>query len=509
MQRNFLALLISSVIFLSIGITGCTKVDTTSIGSDLIPNVDNIHTFDTTLDITTTQGLFTDDSTRVARTANHIVGNINYDPLFGKTTANLFLELKPSFFPYYFGNAGDTITGNPNVGIDSIVLCLSYKGLYGDSTLPQTFELYQMDNGVTNFVDSSYKLNFQPNVLSSKKIGETTFDPRAARNFTFLANHTDSVQNQIRIKISSTYATTFINELFGRDSTATAGNNAFYSDSAFKKFYKGFEIRSTSTTGNALYYVSLTDATTRLEVHYRKRRNNNVDTVYSSFPVSYLSGTGVSLAAHANYLQRDRSGTDISNWTSSSDALYIQSTPGSYANFEIPGLTGFPKCIIHRAELIVEQVPTTGPQGLLDDILISPSYLYVDLAPTGTSTVFKPLYYDLAPTSSYDPDNSTLGYFLPSNGIDFSYFGGYARTRFDVLSGKNITYYNFNLSRYVQNMIVKSTENYKLRLYAPFSTDYYGYIYPFNNSLAYGRVKIGSDKNPNYKPRLRIIYSKI
>ncbi len=468
-------------------------MDTTNLGSDLIPAVDNVHTFDTLLTINTTQGEFLNDSTRVTRSMNHVIGSISNDPLFGKTLANLFLELKPSTFPFYFGSKGDTVTGSSDVGVDSVVLCLSYEGLYGDSTIPQTFSVYQMDNGTTNFKDSSYKLNYQPNVEPTKLLGQATIDPRYLRNYTYFSNGLDSAKNQIRIKLSDA----FKNELFGRDSTSgNTLNNAFRSDSIFKTFYKGFEVRANAAGGNALLYVNLLNANTRLEVHFRKRKNNNVDTTFASFP---LAADG----AHANYVQRDRSGSEFTS--PDANALYIQTTPGTYANLAIPELSTFPNSIIHRAEVIIEQIPTPGG---LDNIFISPNYLYLELIDPSTGTGFKPIYYDLSPTTSYDPDNSAQGYFLPVNGIDFNYFGGYARTKLDNF-GNKISYYNFNLSRYVQNTITKGTQNYSLRLSAPIYTDYYGYAYPFSNSLAYGRVKVGAGNNPDYKLRMRIIYSKI
>ncbi len=502
MHRNFLALIISFLFVFSICNSGCTKVDTTGLGSDLIPAVDNVHTFDTLLEVNTTQAMLFDDSTRVTRTQNHVLGSINNDPLFGKTKADLFLEFKPPSFPYFFGSAGDTLNW-VDAGVDSVVLCLSYKGLYGDSTKSQTFEVYQMDNATTNFKDSAYKLDFQPNVSSTKLLGSTTVDPRSLRGYTFLANGKDSVQNQVRIKITDPG---FKATLYNRDSTiANTSNNAFRSDSIFKTFYKGFEVRSTSSSGNSLFYISLTDATTRLEVHYRKRNKGKVDTTYSSFQFNTAGTASYSVGSHATNLKRDRTSSEYPN-SPNSDFLYIQSTPGTYANLTIPSLGTFPNSIIHRAELIVEQVPTLDQE--LDKILISPTYLYLDLVSPSTGTGFKPIYYDLSPFSSYDPDNSAAGYFLPVNGIEFAYFGGYARTKQDHL-GKTISYYNFNLSRYVQNTITKRTTNYDLRLYAPFNMDYYGLAYPFNNSLAYGRVKIGSGTNPDYKLRMRIIYSKI
>ena len=48
-----------SAIFL---LTACTKIDTTHLGSDLIPSVDNVNTFETTLDVV----------------ANNYIGNEEY-----------------------------------------------------------------------------------------------------------------------------------------------------------------------------------------------------------------------------------------------------------------------------------------------------------------------------------------------------------------------------------------------------------------------------------------------
>lgn len=108
----------------------CTKIDTTQIGSDLIPVVDNINTFADTLDIFSTQGVF-NDTTRLTLFEDYTLGKISNDPLMGQTDARLFLQLKPPFYPYFFGIPNDTI-----LGVDSVILCLNFKGFYGDSTVP-------------------------------------------------------------------------------------------------------------------------------------------------------------------------------------------------------------------------------------------------------------------------------------------------------------------------------------------------------------------------------------
>ncbi|MBK7122368.1 MAG: DUF4270 family protein [Chitinophagaceae bacterium] len=130
MQKRILPLAITAFILFSVIGFNCTKLDTTDLGSDLLPAVDNVNTFDTILSINSTQGFF-NDSSYISKYDDYAVGSISNDPLFGLTQASIFMQLKPPFYRFYFGDPGDTI-----VGLDSIVLCLKYRGFYGDSLIP-------------------------------------------------------------------------------------------------------------------------------------------------------------------------------------------------------------------------------------------------------------------------------------------------------------------------------------------------------------------------------------
>jgi WD40 repeat protein len=188
--------------------------------------------------------------------------------------------------------------------------------------------------------------------------------------------------------------------------------------------------------------------------------------------------------------------------------LYLQGQPGTYASLSIPGLDTFKNTnrIIHRAELIIEQVPTDP----INDVTFAPpNYLYLDLKDTGTSVPvrYKPIYLDLNTSEFYDPDNS-LG-FYPTT-VDFSYFGGFIRKKTGPGSSF-INYYDINISRYIQQLVKNHGTNYKFRLFPAYSIHYPQYFAyrDYYNSIAYGRVKVGSGSNTAYPMRLRIIYSKL
>ncbi|MFZ1371155.1 MAG: DUF4270 family protein [Ferruginibacter sp.] len=499
MQKRILPLAITAFILFSVIGFNCTKLDTTDLGSDLLPAVDNVNTFDTILSINSTQGFF-NDSSYISKYDDYAVGSISNDPLFGLTQASIFMQLKPPFYPYYFGNAGDTI-----VALDSIVLCLKYRGFYGDSLIPVHLEVREVND--TQFaIDSVYKENttaYQPNIAGTI-LASANIDVRTLGNYIKFNNGRDSVNNQIRIKMPAGWAM----QLFNRDSiAANMVNNAFFSDSFYRRFYNGIAVLG-GGGGNGLIYTNLSDTSTKIEIHYKKKTAGKIDSVYSSFrlnPSLADDEPNKPVSNTSNYINRTRAGYPVSNPVPGEH--YLQTAPGTYVNLHIPGLAGLSNRIIHRAEVIVEQIPTDP---VLDEKLAAPNFLYLDLIDSGSVPKWKPVYYDLNTAVLYDPDYKTSIPYWPGD-IDYLYFGGYRRSKTDPF-GQQIKYYNFNVSRYVQHIVTNRMPVYDMRIYAPFNINYaqlsVTYI-PFENNLAFGRVRIGSGSNPNYRLRLRIVYSKI
>ena len=501
MQIKPLRFYIATLAIFSFCNWSCTKIDSTVLGADLIPAVDNVLTFADTLfiDASREQNV---DTTRISRSETHVLGNINNDPVFGKTKANIFLQLKPSFFPFYFGASKDTINPvkYPSTHFDSVFLCLSYTGFYGDTTKPQRLRVYRLDENTTNFADTvSHMLSFLPDKpYLANLLGEGVINQPDLKNYTFLkTSKKDSVTRQIRIKLSNT----FLASLVSGDSTGAGPNNFYYNDSTFKNKFKGFAITAQGgSDANGLFYINLKDAATRLEVHYVAQNNNKLDTAFSSFPLSTGVLASVTASANANSIVRDTSSAEFPGAPDPA-ALYIQSAPGSAISLSIPALSNLSNRIVHRAEIILEQVPGSAN----DNVLTPPQYLYLDIIDTGATKKYKPLYYDLSPNAFYNPDLTSS--FFPSAGVDVAYYGGFMRNVTDASGTRS--FYNFNLTRYVLNLVTNHTTNYKFRVYAPYNLNYYGFTLTYKNNLAYGRVKVGKGTNPKSRLRMRIVYSKI
>jgi hypothetical protein len=505
MQKSLLQF--SLIFFGFVFFASCTKFDSTSIGDELIPEVDNVNTFADTLDVISIQDSFAGnfkDSSVLSLNDSYALGKLADPSPLGLTNANLYLQLKPAFYPYVVGTYGrDSI-----VETDSVVLCLGYKSFYGDTLTPLQLQVFEVGQNAGNW-DSLGKLNninFAPPVNIGAPLSELkSFDLRQLGNYVKVGLK-DSAKNQIRIKLSND----FKNRLFGFDTSATTTNNAFRSDSIFRSKFNGFAVMVQQ--GNALAYIGLTDANTRLELHYKKRTRPAVDSpyvvtkdsVYSSFSFNTTTIGSVRRSQVANNIIRSRGALP-----DGSQEIYIQTSPGTFATLEIPALTNYSNRIVHRAELQIQQIPDLSS----DKIFTEPINLYLDLVDTGTNR-WKPVYFDLNPSYLYDPDNQTSGYpYFPFvGGVDVNYFGGNLRKKVGPVGEQS--YYNFNLTRYVQQLVTKKTRNHKLRVYAPFNFSYPQYgsnVISYYNPIAYGRVKVGggSNANPAYRMRLRVVYSNI
>jgi hypothetical protein len=192
----------------------------------------------------------------------------------------------------------------------------------------------------------------------------------------------------------------------------------------------------------------------------------------------------------------------------------LQTSPGTFANLRIPALDTFQNAIIHRAQISIEQIPDDP---ILDSILSVPPYMYLDLIDT-PSKRWKPLYYDLNPNVRYDPDYKSGFPYFPTGDIDYTYFGGFARKKTNVL-GQNVYYYDLNVTRHVQKIVSRVYRNYDFRLFPGSRVLYPQYTtssfvasdLPLDNPLGFGRIKVKSGSYPDNRVKMRmvIIWSKI
>jgi hypothetical protein len=481
LPKALLTLLLASLLLAS-----CTKVKSTDIGVELLPAIDNITTFDTTLEIVSVNRLFGDSAIPLvgkdfqARAMEHVLGAISNDPLFGTTTASIFMEMRPPFYPYFFENVKDSLY------LDSVVLCLKWNRTFGDTNALQKVNVFKSLNVIRTDTSYNTDVNFRYGTL----LGTKDFRPRDLNDSLFPFGQ--RLANQFRIRLSDEFG----RELLGLDSSK---GKPYGSDSAFREYFRGFAIVSGGTSGglqpNALMGFSPSDTVTQLALYYRAMKNGKVDTLYRRFRFD-----NIPIGGNANRVVRDHSGSEITRHLSGGgpkgDSLvYIQTAPGSYAILRIPAIQAFKaskgNVIVNLAELVMEQVPDSRFPGI-DGVMSVPDRLYMDFLDT-TTYVQTPFLTDAFDGGSYVPQ----------------LFGGAPSFMKDA-SGNTTARYRFYITRYLQNIITRNTGNFPIYLYAPYNASYTNLLIGFNaNKLAQGRVRLGGGSHSTKRMRLRIVYTKL
>ena len=479
---RFILFIVSFTLFI---ITSCKKLnDPTDLGDDIIPGVDGVNTFDTTLTVEAYNSIFESakDSVYSFASEDHILGTITNDPFFGKTDASIFLQLKPESFPFNFVSG----VKKDSMYIDSVVVVLGWTGNWGDTTIRQQVRVYEMDQSNQFRADSIYLLR-ENGFTYSNLLGTKDFFPHELNDS--IKAFQDTTVGQLRIPLSNSFG----RRLLDYDTT-----NAYKTDSAFNTYVRGLAVVPQVTQGNALMSFAIYDnPKTKLAIYYRYTKGGQDDTT-----VTYFGFNGNS-SAHHNYIHRDFTGTPLAaaSATSTEDQLiYLINTPGSFATLKIPGLRTLSNRIINRAELIVEQVYDPS-----DNLFTPPDGLMLDVYDSSLSG------YKLTPFD-YAPDNNGNG------GIAYGLFG---KKTVDG-SGNPIKQWNFIITRYVQNVLTKKEPVHDFRLVAKkyvidrvktsFSTNTGDYTYftaNVNPQHAIGRVRVGGGNHPTQRMRLRIVYTKL
>lgn len=470
----------------------CTKVnEATVLGDDLIPAVDNVNTFDTTISLDAAYHWFNDTSKHYI-SDNMALGKIS-DPLFGTATADMYFNLSSgaggtSYGAYPFGTDRNSVQG-----IDSVVLSLSYQSGYGDTLGSQfTAQVYEIDPGSDFDKDTLYRFNTAgfrtlPKLLGTKQFYTTSLDDSIP--VLRKGDSTTKVANVLRIPLDSSVA----KKLMSFDTSSTSGNGGYYSDSVFQKLFKGLAVKATTSSGNGAFaYFNLSDlAKTQLIVYYRQiTTSGTVDSAASTVFTHARYG-------QANSIIRNASGEYLANLDKpAAQNFYLQSSPsGSYVSIKIPDFEKFPNRVIHRAELIATQVADPN-----NPYFFPPNLLFLDHKGPYGGTAVDTAYF-------FEKDILTTA----TGTFDYAGFGGKI---------KSDNTYRFNLTRYVQGLVTRKERNDSLRLYVPVRADVYEpttksiLAYPYNNILdnpAKGRVVLAGSRfaDSARRLRLRIIYSNL
>lgn len=462
-------------------IFSCTKIITTDIGSGLIPPVDGVNTKDTVLDVVSKNAGY--DTVGVGISDDHVLGFVN-DPVFGTTKASVNFQIAPTVSPFYLGIPKDSVV------LDSVVLCLSYHSAWGDtlSSSPLKLHVYSMDPEELFNANLTYSNNttFEHAQELTEFGTAKVVDISTLNDVDSTVFNKEETTNQLRIRLNKSFGQQLINY-----DSATV----YQSDSTFYNSLRGLIVEP-EENGNALMEINLLDTATHLSLYYHTL--DGKDTLTRRFSPNSLT------SASSNTILRDYQGTQIPSYVSSSNAnddlIFMQTSPGTYANLDISSLKGMPNVIVHRAEVLMYQVPDLN--GNSADAILTPPNLFIAAHMQDSVRRFA-IPYDII-------FNGTI--------TNLTQFGVAPKSQTDPNTGRTTSFYSFDVSRYVQGVITRRDTLFNLVLYAPYNQ----YIYPNDstiyavpiaspslNNVAIGRIRLGGGSNQQYKMRLHIVYSPV
>ena len=210
--------LTGAILLLSVVVWGCKQGDL-SLGVNVLPGVKILDTRYHQEKTSITTAVFTDSKIRVDRPKYNLLGSFN-DPIFGRTDASFAAQFRLPFYRAF----------TPTAAIDSVVLSMDYKIIYGDTVSSQSVQVYELASSLN--YDAKYLSSYNiKNLASSDPIGSGSFIPK----FRTDSLKTDTTLQNIRIRLKNSFGTS----LLGIDSMSMKSSDEFL------KVFKGLYISST------------------------------------------------------------------------------------------------------------------------------------------------------------------------------------------------------------------------------------------------------------------------
>jgi len=404
-HRQTSILSISIVFLLLVFLATSCKKTPSQLGANLLPDSAlNVYYTDTASLITYSMPI---DTTRTDELVNSYIGSIT-DPVFGETQSDLYTKIIQSTVGHRFGT-------NPK--LDSLVLQLTYAGIYGDSTTTLKLHVYELSEDIV--YDSVYYSNHVVKT-SQTDLADLSFHPQPHHNIII---NGDTIKNVLRIRLSD-LSDELGNRLLNADTTVLDSNELFMD--YFKGLYLTTDIVN---NGGALASFTTTAASTLMTVYYSNDEN---DSLHYAYTIS-------SAMARVNHYQHDfskGSQTFINqvvnhDTTLGRERFYVQGLAGVKTIIRFPDIRKFArlgKIGVNEAKLVLPGIDTTNYLGAPDKLSL------IRIASDSTYTVL-------------DDD---------SQGAD--YFGG------TYNSASNS--YEFRITHYIQSLIQDTTQtNYGLLLF--------------------------------------------
>jgi len=389
--------LTGAILLFSVVVCGCKQGDQT-LGINLLPGVKILDTRYHQEKASITTSIFTDTKIRVDRPAYNLLGSFN-DPLFGRTDASFAAQFRLPYHPDYSATAS----------IDSIVLRMTYKKIYGDTISSQTFQVFEMA-GDLNY-DAKYLSSFNiKNLASSTLIGTGHFIPK----FRTDSLQTDTTEQVIRVPLNKSFGS----NLLGIDSLKMTSNDDFL------KIFKGLFISSTPINRRGTL-VSVNATASMVVLYYHDAASDTLGFAYR------VTANSANVASYVHDYSLARFYTNLNKEINTDSLIYVQPTGGIKSKILVPSFTTWKDSANYA---INKATITFHADTIMSDYrrYAMPDRLYLTLDSLGT---------EIFPADSQ---------------LSSTYYGGF----YDATTAT----YTFNVTQHLQQIIAGTKQNYPFYL---------------------------------------------
>jgi hypothetical protein len=308
--------LTGAILLLSVVVGGCKQGDP-SLGVNLLPGVKILDTRYHKDSTNISTSIVTDSKIRVDRPFFDLLGSFN-DPLFGRTDASFAAQFRlMNYNPAYPSTAS----------IDSIVLRLTYKVIYGDTLSSQTLQVYELTGGLT--FEAKYLSSFNVKSLASPEmLGSASFIPKFRSTD---STKTDTILQVITIPLSKSFGT----RLLGIDSLSSISNDIFLNK------FKGLYINSVpiNRKGTLVSIYTTRPSTSTVEtkpmitLYYHDAKRDTLGYDY------YATENSANVASFDHDYSLARFFPNLDKEINPDTLIYIQPTGGIKSKVLVPSLS--------------------------------------------------------------------------------------------------------------------------------------------------------------------------
>lgn len=385
--------LVGAILLFTVLIYGCQKGDET-LGLNLLPGVQVIETRYFRDSTSITAFTFSDNKINVERPRYNLLGSFN-DPLFGVTKGSFAAQFRLPYYPRFESDAT----------LDSLVLQMSYKYVYGDTLTTQTILVHEL-TGDLNY-DANYLSSFDVKSLASPTIlGSGDIIPKFRTDST----KQDTTAQIVRLRLDPTLG----NRLLKMDSLNMVSNTEFL------KVFKGLYIE-TAPVNNKGALMLIDAPSAALVTYYHTAKHDTLGFAYK------VTNNSADVSEFLHDYSMTKFYHNMNQEINQDSLVYLQPTGGTKVKVNMPKLTDWKDSVnytINKATLIV----------------------HVDTIMTDMRR------FEIPPQIYLKIINDNGDEELPKDGdLSLSYYGG-VYNRFTAS-------YNFNITQHLQQIITGERHN--------------------------------------------------